>query len=283
MVLPELPAGSQCGGGGAGLPEWALARFSGHMPTNPSAAREVAESFGVDAARYDRARPRYPDELIRRISRPTVLDVGTGTGIAARQLRAAGSTVLGVDPDPRMAAFARETGIPVEVATFETWDPAGRTFDAVTAGTAWHWVDPEAGAAKAARLLRPGGLLAPFWHVFSLPPDIAEVFAATYRRVAPGSPITVGADRQGADAYQPILDRAADGIRATGLFGEPEQWRWDSDRTMTRAGLLDLLPTQGHLTRLRPDRLAELLDAVGAVAGDRVTMPHSTVAIVARR
>jgi hypothetical protein len=36
------------------------------------------------------------------------------------------------------------------VAKFEDWDPAGRTFDSVIAAQAWHWVDPVAGAAKAA-------------------------------------------------------------------------------------------------------------------------------------
>jgi SAM-dependent methyltransferase len=72
---------------------------------------------------------------------PGVLDVGCGTGIAARQFQAAGCRVLGVDPDPRMVGLARQSGLEVEVAAFETWDPAGRVFDAVIAGQAWHWVD----------------------------------------------------------------------------------------------------------------------------------------------
>src|SRR5690348_8812287 len=136
----------------------------------PHQARQVAESFGADAERYDRARPRYPDALVDRIVAaspgPAVLDVGCGTGIEARQFRSAGCTVLGVDPDVRMAEFARRSGVAVEVATFEDWDPAGRVFDAVVAGQAWHWVDPVAGATKAAQVLRPGGLLAVFAHVF---------------------------------------------------------------------------------------------------------------------
>ena len=33
----------------------------------PHLLRQVAESFGVDADRYDRARPRYPDALIQRV------------------------------------------------------------------------------------------------------------------------------------------------------------------------------------------------------------------------
>jgi hypothetical protein len=44
--------------------------------------------------------------------------------------------VLGVDPDERMAGFARRRGLEVEVATFEDWDAAGRVFDTVIAAQA---------------------------------------------------------------------------------------------------------------------------------------------------
>ena len=63
-----------------------------------------------------------------------------------------------LDADARMAEWARRTGVETEVATFEAWESAGREFDAVVAGQAWHWVDPVAGAAKAAQVLRPGGM-----------------------------------------------------------------------------------------------------------------------------
>src|ERR1700741_2469012 len=99
----------------------------------PHRLRQVAESFGVNAERYDRARPRYPDSLIQRV-------IAASPGVGARQSRAADCTVLGVEPDTRMAAFARRTGVEVEIGKFETWDPSGRYFDAVVAGQAWHWV-----------------------------------------------------------------------------------------------------------------------------------------------
>jgi SAM-dependent methyltransferase len=121
----------------------------------------VAESFGADAERYDRARPSYPGALVDQIIAVSpgrdVLDVGCGTGIAARQFQAAGCRVLGVDPDARMADLARRHGLEAEVAKFEDWDPAGRQWDAVVAGQAWHGVDPVAGAARAAQALRPAG------------------------------------------------------------------------------------------------------------------------------
>ncbi len=151
--------------------------------------RQVAESFGADAERYDRTRPPYPSTLVERIVAaspgPDVLDVGCGTSTAARQFQAAGCRVLGVEPDGRMAELAQRSGIQVEVATFESWDSAGREFDAVVAGTAWHWVDPVAGAAKAAQVLRPGGLLAPFHHVFQTPPRVLDALISSYREVAP--------------------------------------------------------------------------------------------------
>ncbi|MFG3027104.1 class I SAM-dependent methyltransferase [Streptomyces sp. NPDC048253] len=260
----------------------------------PHTHRQMAESFGVDAGRYDRTRPRYPAPLIERIvadgsgAEPLrVLDVGCGTGIVARQLRAAGCLVLGVEPDGRMAEEARAHGVEAEIATFESWEPAGRTFDAVVAGQAWHWIDPVAGAAKAARTLRPGGRLAAFWNVHRLPEDLTTALTGAYRRVAPDSPVDLGAAvRPGTDGYQPLATKAADAIRDTVGFGEPEQWRFDWEWTYTRDAWLDQMRTHGILTRLPSDQVAEVLAEVGAAIdarGGRFTAPYVTVAVTAVR
>jgi SAM-dependent methyltransferase len=258
----------------------------------PHQHRQMAESFGVDAERYDRTRPSYPDALVARIVAaspgPDVLDVGCGTGIAARQFQAAGRHVLGVEPDARMADFARRSGLEVEVATFEAWDPAGRTFGAVVAGTAWHWVDPVVGAAKAAQVLRPGGRLAPFHHVFQTPPEVMEALAKVYRQVAPDSPVNLSGPmtRSAMDLYQPLFAKIADGIRVADGFSEPEQWLFDWERTYTRDEWLDQLPTSGTLTQLPPDKLTAVLDAVGAAIdemGGSFTVPYTTVVVSAAR
>ncbi|MGW7066848.1 class I SAM-dependent methyltransferase [Streptomyces sp. NPDC054855] len=265
-------------------------------PAEPHEARRMAQSFGADAQRYDHARPGYPDALVARIivgapkaDALEVLDVGCGTGIAARQFQAAGCTVLGVEPDARMADHARAHGLRVEVATFEAWQPAGRTFDAVIAAQSWHWMDPVAGAMKAAHVLHPRGRLAIFGHVYEPPAEVAEPFAAAYRRVAPDSPFNAGparSARRPLDVYQAGYARFADKIRETGQFDEPEQWRFDWEQTYTRDQWLDLLPTTGGLTRLRPDQLAEVLDAVGDaidVLGGRFLMNYTTLATTAVR
>ncbi len=274
------------------------------MPTIPAAGvphpapeshtyRQVAESFGIDPERYDRARPRYPAGLVDRVVAASpgrdLLDVGCGTGIAARQFRAAGCHVLGVEPDARMAEFARRTGIEVEAATFEAWDPAGRRFDAVVAGQAWHWVDPVAGAAKAASVLRPGGQLVLFWNVFQPPPEVAEAFAAAYRQALPDSPFSrqaAPAPAAPGGAYSVFTARAGDGIRKAGGFGEPEQWQAGWEQAYTRDEWLDVLPTTGTLTQAPPDKLAQVLAGVGAAIdalGGSVTVRYTTVAVFAAR
>jgi SAM-dependent methyltransferase len=257
-------------------------------------AREVAESFGTNAERYDRARPRYPQALIRRIVTaspgPDVLDVGCGSGICARQLRAAGARVLGLDADERMAELARQSGLAVEVSAFETWDPAGRRFDAVTAAQAWHWIDPTAGAAKAADALRPGGLLALIWNAAQLPSDIAAAVTEVYRRILPGSPIVAQTERvattPAAEGYRALGGKGVDGLRASGAFHEAEEWRYDWEWVYTRDSWLDVVPTQGGHNLLEPEQLDEVLTGIGAVidaAGGAFTMRYATLAFVATR
>lgn len=259
-------------------------------PSEPHRHRQVAESFGSDPDRYDRARPRYPDALVRQVVAtspgPAIVDVGCGTGIVARQLQAAGCRVLGVEPDVRMAEWARRRGLDVDVATFEAWDPAGRVFDAIVAGQTWHWVDPVRGAAKAVEALRPGGRLTVFWNVDQPPLALAEAFAMVYRRVVPDSPAAARWAATGPDAYSMLCSRAADGVRQAGAFGEPEQWRFDWERPYTRDEWLDQLPTQGGHNLFPPDTLTQVLAGIGAAidaAGGRFRMRYTTVAVTAAR
>jgi SAM-dependent methyltransferase len=249
----------------------------------------LAESFGADPERYDRTRPRYPDALVKRIIAASpgraVLDVGIGTGISAEPFLAAGCRVLGVEVDKRMAEFARRRGFEVEVAAFEAWEPAGRAFDAVIAGQTWHWVDPVAGAAKAAAVLRPGGRLAVFWNVFAPPPALAEAFAATYRRVLPDSPFFRGSFG-GVAKYSGLHTKAADGIVEVGAFDRPEQWSFDWERCYARDEWLDFVPTSGGHSQFPPGQLDELLaglgEAIDAVGGS-FTMAYTAVVVTARR
>ena len=92
--------------------------------------RDRADSFGSVAENYDRYRPGYPSALFDEVVAgdwSNALDVGCGTGKVAVSLLERGLSVLGIEPDDRMASVARRHGVTVEVGSFESWEPAGRT------------------------------------------------------------------------------------------------------------------------------------------------------------
>jgi len=253
-------------------------------------ARQVAESFGSEAERYDRVRPTYPKAMVDAILAASpgrdFLDVGTGTGISAGPFQQEGCRVLGVEPDERMADFARRRGLEVEIARFEEWDPAGRTFDVVIAGQTWHWVDPILGASKAASVLRPGGRIALFWNAMSFPPDFAEAISAVYRHVVPEFPFFQSGAPGGAASYAPLFDKGVQGIRQTGAFDEPARWQFDWQRSYTRDEWLEQVPTFGGHTQIPPEKFEDLLARIGDVIdarGGSFTMGYTAVVITATR
>jgi len=127
-------------------------------------SKERRGTFDTVAELYDRARPTYPPELIDYVVAlgPRILEIGPGTGQATRALVERGAEVTAVELGPGLAAIARRNvpAAEIVVADFETWEPARTGFDAVAAFTSFHWLEPGAKYAKAARLLRPGGALA---------------------------------------------------------------------------------------------------------------------------
>jgi SAM-dependent methyltransferase len=146
--------------------------------------RERANSFGGAARNYDTYRPRYPDQLIDDVLASGVrrlLDVGAGTGIASMQFVERGVDVLAVEPDARMASVAQAKGIPLESATFEQWEPAGRRFDRVVFAASFHWVDPAAALPKIRGILSDDGKLALIWNRLRPTTPTRADFEAIYR------------------------------------------------------------------------------------------------------
>ncbi len=248
--------------------------------------RARAGSFGADPARYDRARPSYPAAMVDDLlagGAGRVLDVGCGTGIAARLFTARGCQVLGVEPDERMAAFARRRGVEVEDGRFEEWAPAGRSFDLVVSGQAWHWVDPVVGAERAAVVLERGGGVGLFWNCGRHEPLVQRAFDDVYRRLATD-----------VDRYSVVLghlgeDRfefAAAGLRRSGAFDAVERRTYSWATTYTREEWLDQLPTHSDHQQLPPATLDALLAEVGAAIdgfGGSFPMRYETVVVTAVR
>lgn len=250
--------------------------------------RDHAESFGADAEQYDRARPTYPASVLDYLGAfegVRVLDVGCGTGIVSRLLVARGCSVLGVEPDGRMAAVARRHGITVEQAHFEEWDEQGRTFDLLVAGQAWHWIDPVKGAARAGRAVRPGGRIGVFWNRGRPPPDLQADFDQVYERVTPD----LGSQPSAPAAYEEPDESCREAEAAfagDGQFAEVEVRAFEHTRRYSRDEWLDQLPTHSDHRTLPPEQLAAVVDAIGAAIdrfGGEFEMSYRTWLVSGRR
>ena len=247
--------------------------------------RSRAESFGAVASQYDRARPSYPSALIDALladGAHRVLDVGCGTGIAAAMLAARGCTVLGVEVDERMAALARAKGIEVQLARFEDWDAGARRFDLVTSGQAWHWIEPAAGAARAAEVLRGGGRIGVFWNFGDPPAQLRERISPIYARLAPGIESHSALLGQRDEREQAALT----GIIECGAFGPLEKATFPWSKTYDANAWLEHLCTHSDHQALPARRRERLLAAVGEAIeeiGGSFQMSYEAVLISARR
>ena len=98
-------------------------------------------------------------------ARQRILDLGTGTGLLARQLARQGADVVGVDiAQEQIAAATRlaqeeRLGVRFAVAPAEVTGEPDASFDAVTANQCWLYFDKARVIPEVRRLLAPGGVL----------------------------------------------------------------------------------------------------------------------------
>ncbi|MFY9262611.1 MAG: class I SAM-dependent methyltransferase [Actinomycetaceae bacterium] len=154
------------------------------MSINPFT--EIVNSFT-----YVDVRPGYPSSLVRTLiddagarndagghstSPLTTADIGAGTGKLTQTLVTQASEwqsgsanrsaqVYAIEPSTRMrAGFAQALpDFPASHLLATTAENTGlpdASCDLVTYAQAWHWLDPEATSVEAARIIRPGGLIA---------------------------------------------------------------------------------------------------------------------------
>lgn len=235
--------------------------------------RQRANSFGGAAENYDAYRPRYPDQLIDDVLAPgarRVLEAGAGTGIASMQLIERGADLLAVEPDTRMAAVAQAKGIPVEIATFEQWEPAGRRFDRVVFAASFHWVDPAVALPKIRGMLSDGGKLALIWNRLRPTNPTRDEFESIYREY------TDVENHRGDGNPNAIVDLlAAEGFTVT-------QQRYPHDLHYSAQQWVDIAFTFSHQLILPADKATELRTRlVERIGSDGVSVGGDAVAILA--
>ena len=212
-----------------------------------------ARSFGPAAQVYERARPGYPRDAVDWLVGPSparVLDVGAGTGKLTRALVSAGHHVTAVEPDPLMrdALQAAVPGVEVLAGAAEALPVAGGSFDAVTAGQAFHWFDAARAFPELARALRPGGVLGVVWNARNESvPWIAE-----FGRIV-----------HGGDGTTDLSDAEEDFGE---LFGPVARRDFSHAHALDTSGLVELAASRSHTLTLPERERGLLLARVDALA-----------------
>ena len=197
--------------------------------------------FDGVAGRYDATRQGYPAEIVDAVCATAgigpgadVLEIGCGTGQLTRQLAGRAFNLTAIDIGPAMIEAARcnvtDPMAGFEVCSFEDFAGNGR-FDLIVSATAFHWVDPAVGLAKAARLLRPGGWLA----LLSTTERYPEPLRTRLRELWQSYSRTAGWSDQ-----PPWVSALSE----TTLFGEPVEMRQASALRLPSRAILGLERTR---------------------------------------
>jgi SAM-dependent methyltransferase len=128
--------------------------------------------WGRTSSDYAEFRPGPPPSFYARlrelgvgIGGQRILDLGTGTGVLAREFARAGCRAVGMDISEGQIEMARalangeQLAVEFRVAPAEDTELPAASFDAVTANQCWLYFDRDRAVAEVRRLLAPGGVL----------------------------------------------------------------------------------------------------------------------------
>lgn len=148
------------------------------------------DHFSDDSGRYARSRPDYPPALFAWLAsmsegRRLALDVGCGTGQAARGLAPHFAHITAIDPsEAQIRAAHGPDNIIFRVAPAEDTGAPDKCVDLILAAQALHWFDHHRFYAEARRVAKDGALLAAIaYDMSSTSPEIDRLIAHLYKDI----------------------------------------------------------------------------------------------------
>lgn len=141
--------------------------------------KKFDDSFDKYAQSYDEIRPKYPKEIYETIFKligeeTKILEVGSGSGIATKELAKSKAQIYAVEPGENLHAISKVKlkdfdNVHCICDTFENIKLEENEFDAIIAATAFHWLKGENELEKfyrSSQFLKKDGYLILFWNSF---------------------------------------------------------------------------------------------------------------------
>ena len=223
------------------------------MASRSESFRRLGSTFVAGGERYERLRPGYPDEAVAWLTEGvpvtgSAVDVGAGTGKLTAALVKRGLGVVAVDPSADMLAQVGQLlpGVETRVGSGEATGLPDDSADLVTYAQSWHWVEPHAGSAEAARLLRPGGRAGWVWNFMDVRVPWVEELAGIWHSVT-------GSEATDAARHTPVLSKE---------FGVVESMTVEWNQTMKIGDLADLVTTRSYYLDASPEVQDEIVAEV---------------------
>ncbi|MBD2775156.1 class I SAM-dependent methyltransferase [Iningainema tapete] len=173
------------------LSEQIKTSYSKDLETRKTWYSPVAEA-------YNKARPRYPKEIIAKAvelaqlpENATILEVGCGPGNATVGFAQLGFPMVCLEPNQDFSRLAQKNCaqyplVEIRNTSFEEWELEPERFNAVLAANSFHWIPPEVGYPKAADALQSSGSLILLWNMSpQLDYEIYQTLNEAYQIYAP--------------------------------------------------------------------------------------------------
>jgi SAM-dependent methyltransferase len=196
------------------------------------------------------------------------VEIGAGTGKAARAFASRGVHVTALEPDADMFAVLQRESVGMQVEpvalAFEEYD--GPRTDLVYAAASWHRTDPRSRVRHTCDLLEHGGVVA----VFASPMRLADPDVQAVSREA-GIPVLED------DAF-----RADHALAAGGRFTDLEEHRVVRELVLPQREYVGYLSTVSDFVHLHPEQRQDVLRRLAEVLPAQVRVDLSVRLSLAR-
>lgn len=150
----------------------------------------IKDLFSTDSERYAQFRPSYPPALFEWLARSAPFrqlawDCGTGSGQSALALTRHFEHVIATDVSAQQIRNAHaDSRIEYRIGRAETSGLNAQSVDLISVAQAFHWFQLDAFSEEAARVAKPGGVLAVWCYgLAKISPAVDAAVERLYRNV----------------------------------------------------------------------------------------------------